>query len=88
MSCGVTESYNQLVGETIVEVNVTGINCVYLKTASGRFFTIYTVCHNPIGIHSMEVTETTEDNYSEMKEESNRFNQLNIDIPDSDIELM
>lgn len=61
MSCGVTESFNQLAGETIVELKVQGVNCVYVKTASGRYFSIYTECVNSLGIHGMSVTETLSD---------------------------
>ena len=73
----VTDSYNKLLNETPIEVVVAGVNSVYLKMASGKYYNVETVpC--VLSFHGMEVKEITEDNYNEMKEEAERFNQLNL----------
>ena len=60
-ACGSTITFNQLVGETIESIIVSGVNCVFIKTTSGKYFNIYTVGSMVYGISSMEVTETKSD---------------------------
>jgi hypothetical protein len=57
MSNNITDTFNKLIGKTIISIDVLSINCVMLHTSDNQHFEIETVYALP-GIFGMEVLDS------------------------------